>query len=475
MAEANIFELAELGSKADAEKNRQAGEFARLGVDPPAEANINVFQRAEAALAKEPKKESPKEDEPGLMRKLLGMVKESALPGLLGMGGGALGLASPIPGGALMGEAVGSGLGEQINQWTGITEPSKTNVGIAAAVGPAGRVIGPVLKGGGGLLMKMFGKRDIVADLAEGLLKKELLPKVASSALYNKAEQQAAGLITPSKETARAVTDIVEKEVAAMPTEVRGEILKAVGPLKDYFHPPGTPGSSQVTSVLDQYGKPVVKQIAAVPSKGAAKVPAEELMAGVRRLRFQASKAFKDENMDLYRSIDSVRMAILDDLEKSGVPAVRQASKAYRKELAVEELGMIARKARPFKEWKDALDESKLFAKSFDQGEKAQIERILKKIAWVSPTGGSGSIGRAIAAGAGYHFGDTTTAFAAFFAPEVMEKILGTPLGRNMAEKILGDSTWRSAGKYGVPQAARLAALQTFGRGLMGQGSEQTQ
>ncbi len=402
---------------------------------------------------------------PSWIKSLLKAAGQSALPTAGAIGGAALGAAIPIPGGTLIGESLGGGLGEQINQWAGFTEPSKTNVAINAATGPLSRALGPILKGAGGTAMKIFGKRDLVNDIAEGVLKKELLPKVGSQALYNRAEQQAAGLVTPSRETARTVNNMVNKEINAMPTEVRDEVLKAIGPLKDYFQIPGRATVTQPTGLINQAGQPIMKTIPGVASK-IADVPAKEMMDGVARLRFQASKAYEAGNMGLYHSLDNVRSSVLNDLENSGVPAIKKAAQAYRKEMAVEELGMIARKPRPFKEWKDALDESKLFAKSFDPGEKAQIQRILKKISWVSPSGGSGHIGRAIATGAGFEAGGPMAAAAAFIAPEAMEKLLGTKFGRNMAEKILGESAWRGAEKYTGTQAARLAALQMFARGL---------
>lgn len=402
---------------------------------------------------------------PGWLSPIINMTKEQALPTGLGMlgayGGNAVG--GPIVGG--IGESVLSGVGEGINQMTGITPRSNTAIGLQMAAGPLGRVIGPAAKKGGEIAMKMFGTRELVAGAANGYLEKMLLRGPGSQALYSEAEKQAAGLITPSKSTAKVVTGIVDKELAAMPTEVRQEILNAVGPLKEYFNIAGTPASQVPTGILSAAGKPIMRKIPGTAAR-IADVPATEMMDGVARLRISANKAFESGNTPLYRAINDVRSSIMDDLVDSGVPAVKKAAAAYRKEMAVEELSQIVRQPRPYKEWKDAIAESKFFSKSFDPGEKAQIDRILKKIAWVSPTGGGGHIGKTISTGLGYHLGKGLGGFFGFLAPEAVQALLGTPFGRNMAEKILGESAWRGAAKYTGTQAARLAALQLFARGL---------
>jgi hypothetical protein len=89
-----------------------------------------------------------------------------------------------------------------------------------------------------------------------------------------------------------------------------------------------------------------------------------------------------------------------------------------------------------------ASKSDRLFKGTFNASELADIGRVLNKMSTVTPSGGSGVIGRAVLAGAGSTISSnpiTSMAGAATgaFVPEVAAKLLATNWGRRAIEKNL--------------------------------------
>lgn len=447
MAEPNIFELADLDAKADKEKGRQALEFKRLGVEPPAEANLNVFHQAAAELAKEPKKE----DEKGLLSRAFGMVRGAApstIGALLGAAGGA---ASPIPGGTLIGESLGGMGGEWLGQKMGWSDPSKLSIALSGAAPGLGKLVAPAWQLAKEGVISTIASRPLVAQAAEGLLKKWLNPAAKAADLYEQAGKLTMQI--PADKTFGALDDVLKKEINRAPTEIRERILEAVRPLRNYFQAPTQSVTQAATPVLPK-GKSL-----AVP----------ELMEEVQRLRSWASKAYQAGDDKFANVINSIRASMLDDLEKGGAGVVKEASRAYRKEMALEDLGRMIAKNEPGTKIRDFARSNPLFKGAFDAKEMALIDKVAKKVTFVAPTGGSGVIGRAITTGAGFGAGGVWGAVIGAAGPEAVRKMLASPKGQRFIEKTL-------EGGYSLgPEYA--AAMAAFARGLaaqaVGTGGEQ--
>lgn len=440
MAEAGIFELADLDMKADKEKERQAAEFSRLGVAPPKDANIDVFQQAAAELKKEGSAKSPEtpQEQGGLIQSMLSFGKRSALPMLGGLAGGAGG--AMLGGwGAIPGEMIGSGLGEKANQMLGITEPSKLDIGISTLAPGVGRALKPVAKGLATAAVKTFGTREFVSEAAGSLLNKWLGPRVPSSVLYRQAEEL--GQIIPASSTGDTIRNIVQSEIKRAPTEVRSDILTVINPLRKFF-----PDAS----------------------KGVRGMSVADMMEESQRLRGMAAKAYEAGSEKLGLTIDRVRQAMLSDLESQGADVVREASTAYRKEMALERLGSLLSKPHPTSKIKDFAKNNSLFSGAFDETEKAQILRIARKLETVTPSGASGIVGQIATTAGGGELGGLGGAAAGYFTPKMIQALLATKFGRDMTEKLLAGSYQAGGPGY--------AALAMFARGMLGQvGTDQQQ
>lgn len=352
-----------------------------------------------------------------------GMAKKAALP----LAGGAAGLyaggAVAGPMGAVVGESIGGGLGEVANQAFGINEPSLAEIGLAMAAGPVMRGVVGGLKTVGGAVLKAAGGRQAIAEIAEGLTQKLFAPVITSEDLFAQAASKG-NITVPATKTAQAITDTLRAEAKRAPTAVKESIEKALGPLQQFYQP--MPGVSSAHSAAD-------------------------LAVEAKRLRSMSSDAFKSGNNDLGHTLSNVRNAIFDDAAKSGVPEMREAVKAYRREAAVEELQSVIRNANPLKAYKDLQQKNALFRNVFSDSEQEQISGILKKMATVSPSGFSGVMGRGISTVAGQQAGGVMGGIAGFIAPEIAGGIIATKAGRNMMEKLLAGNTWDA------PKAAALA------------------
>lgn len=383
-----------------------------------------------------------------------------SLPVAGSIGGTALGTAFPILGPATpaVGESLGSGLGEGLAQATGLSEPSKAAIAMAMAAGPLGRSVKPLWQGAKEMGVKLFAGRDAVAEAAESLLKKWLNPAVPAQALYDAAAGTKA--MIPYGETNRVVSDILQKEVGRLPLSTQKEIIDVLQPIEKYIQPKNIPAKAAVkgpSSVLDAQGNPIMKVVqAAQPAKSIPghTAPVADAMAEVRRLRLESSRAYDAKNSDLGNAINKVRSALLDDLERSGVPEVRQASKAYRKEMAIDNLAREIAKPTPGTKIADYARKDPLFKGAFSQAEMEQINRLARKLSYVVPSGSSGLMGRIGTTLGGEVLGGPGGAIAGFLGPELIHNLIATPYGRGVTERILAGSL-----KPGPKEAAILASV----------------
>lgn len=301
----------------------------------------------------------------------------------------------------------------------------------------------PLLQGAKESIVKTFGTRAGVSEAAEGLLKKWLLPNVDAATLY--AQGEGMHVAVPVNETLASIDKIVKKEARQAPTEIKKELLDALEPLQKYFVGP----APRVGKSID--------------------VP--DLMTEVARLRNLSSNAFKAGKTDLGNALNDVRASMLNDLEKNGAGVVKEAASAYRKEMAIEHLAEQIARPNPGVKLRDYARKDKLFEGAFpDPRERAQIDRIVKKLETVAPSGGAGIVGKIATTTAGTLMGTpggpaghAVGMAAGYIAPEYIRTLLASPRGRDFMEKVLAD-TYRPAGNKVASNIGNV--LSIFARGL---------
>jgi hypothetical protein len=300
----------------------------------------------------------------------------------------------------------GAGLGEYANQKLGITEESAAQVGLAMAAPAAFRTAAQIGKGLVGGIVKSFGGRQLVAQAAESLFGKTLAPAVGSAELAGATK----GVTTPiaTGSIATKIADIERVEAAQADTAVKKEILDSIAPLKDYVR------------------------------SGSA--PADALHTEITRVGSMIRQAYDAGKSDLGRTLTGLKNSMYEAFDQSGVPEVRQFAQAYRKEEAIKDLGNIAGKAKPVQAFADRLKDDKLFAGSFSDAEKEQINRVLNRVSTATFSGFSGIAGRAaVGFGLGDLGGATVGIVGAAAVPELVGQALATRPGRALLEKVLAD------------------------------------
>jgi len=469
----NVFEVADYEEKTAGEKARQADRAGELGYESTADIKPNVFQKAAAELAKENKTPGMPGKLPSnlnAMRRRLGM-QQTAVDGEGGEGfakkaydfiGGRTGIGAT--GGAILGTALGpstgglsllipalaAGGGGALGALTEGKSPIKEGLKeglMQGAGGVAGKGLKPAWQFAKESVMKTFGSRELVSEAAESLLKKWLSPATKAADLY--AIGQGMQHAIPPIETTRVVDDLIQHEIGRVPLDTQKEIMSVLKPLERFYQPRTASGQRYFV---------------------AQEVP--DFMAEVRRLRLEATRAFKADNSDLGNAINKVRGAMLDDMEAHGAGVVKEASKAYRKEMAIEDLAREMARPSPGTKIKDFARKHPLFDKAFSPAEKAQIDRIVKKVAFVAPSGASGVLGKiATTTAGGVAMGPLGGIFG-YVAPEYIRTLLASPTGRNFMEKTL-------EGNYRMGQGRVVQSIgplwSIFARGLMRGGEPETE
>jgi hypothetical protein len=353
---------------------------------------------------------------------LVGQAAKGIIPTAGMIGGAALG-APAGPFGAIAGGGAGSALGEVVNQSLGITEPSLGQVALAGAAPGIGAGIMGLGRHALGIAAKMFGGRQVIASQAGAVAGKVFGPPTASEVLYNRvAQSNNVPVATQNLNT--TLKNLLQEEKLNLQT----------------------PESKAIVATL-------VDLSAAASSAGGNTV--KQAAIAVRDLQHAASLAYKDKGR-LGEVLTQVRNAVLDDVDDAAVPALREASKAFRREMAVKDLEGIIHKAKPLDEWDKMVRTNKLFTKSFSEAEREQIRTMMTRLTQVAPSGSSGVMGRAMTTLAGAHLGGAAGAVLGAIPSDITAYALSTAGGRRFLGKLLVGNVW---------DAPKAAALATFVRG----------
>lgn|SRR5262245_2797455 len=411
-------------------------ELERGGVPPPP-AGFELETRT-------PTKPEEVSGPQGLMSRAFSTARGMAPSIAGGMGGGAAGAAigtmiAPGPGtaaGALIGEMLGGGGGEYLSQKLGWSEPSGASIALSAAAPGIGKAVKPAWQFAKELGVKSLASRPLVAEAAESLLKKWLSPAATSESLRQAAASTRA--MIPTNSTAKAVDDLLKVEINRMPLPTQERLKEVLQPLANF------------STVARGKGFQIVR----TQNVGDA-------MADVRRLASEARTAFSgaNPNNELGHALNKVRNSLLDDLERAGVPEVREAAKAYRKEAALEELGRLMGKSEPGTKIRDFARDNPMFKGAFTPKEMDLIDQISKKVTFVAPTGGAGVLGRLATMTTGGFAGGPWGVLLGAAGPEGIRTLLSSAKGQQFIERTL-------AGNYRLgPEWAAAAAM--FARGLV--------
>lgn len=394
------------------------------------------------------------------------------IPILAGAGGGALGKMTEKD--ATVKDALGSGAKEGL---------------LNAAFTGGARVIPAAKKLTEAGLMKMFATRANAAEAGEGLLKRLIMPKVKAEELYESARKINKSL--PVSETLSTLERIVTEEGPRAPTKIHKEILEELDPLRKYFVEPAPAIPSSIVA-QKAAAPPPIKEIKMgenpgikafmekqepppfvgppappppPPPRAGKSMKVADVMTEVERLRTSTSEAFKAGKTHLGNALNDVRASMLNDLEKNGAGIVKEAATSYRKEMAFEKLASKIAKSEPLTKIAELERNDKLFKDVFTPPEKEQIDRIVKKIATVAPTGASGVLGRILTGGMGAALGlplasvggPVVGALGSHVATEWIRDMFASPAGRKYIEKVLDAEikfgTSRIAGNVGAATA----------------------
>ena len=475
----NVFELAELDEKGDAEKSRQAARAGEAGYESVDKLpKGNVFEQAAKEIAKERTDKPPEKlpSELNLMRRRLGMGETGVESGedagksfprkiydFMGQRTGIGATAGSIAGVALAPSsgftsllipALLAGAGGAVGAATEGKSPLKEGLvqgGMQAAFHGLGAAAKPAKQFGELSAAKTFAGRAAASEASESLFKKKFTPAEAASELYNKAA--ATGAVVPLGETASTVSGLLTAQTNRLPLSSKAELQKTLKPLKNFITPSGGKGKTQYLVAQD----------------------VKDTIADVESLSTEANTAFKDGKTQLGRALRDVRNSMLNDLDAVGVPEVREASKNWRRVKAIEELSEQIAKPFPGIKLRQAYRDNKLFDADFTKPEREQIDRIVGKLEHFTASGGAGVLGKTITAGAGAAIGAATGlpfaheigAGIAYVGAEKFRALLSSPAGRQFLERVLDDSYKTGGGKV-VKSIGPV--LSIFARGLMSGG-----
>lgn len=248
--------------------------------------------------------------------------EQAALPAALSTTGTLLGgLAGP--GTALTLEAAGGGIGEAINQAVGISEPSMTQIGLAASAGPAfqllrtgAKFLGPMTKGA--RLLNRFAFED-----AESLMQR-FVPERAAQELF-KVVDVASDPISMSR-TMKALNGTEASEGLIQQLSSRASpppILKKLTKLRDKIAQ--STDSSLVPKELQRELEALGEQISRLEKQGGSGL-------GAVKKTFNAMIADLDDVVEKADRIRNPRSAL-------GAAALQEARRATLRAKSVDELG----------------------------------------------------------------------------------------------------------------------------------------
>src|SRR3990167_7387498 len=219
----DIFDLIDLGQKADVETGRQRDESASLAARPKNKVDIDIFDqvartpqggRSEAMLRNPPTSSTGE-----VMSKVGEFAKKSALPTAGGLIGGAAGTLAGPGWGNVIGAGLGGAAGEALNQYFGITEPSATDIAISA-VAPVGfRGAAQAAKSAKPLLKAVPGVSDVLKQPVVQQMKElpaKFLPAQSSRELYAELASQPEAMVKFPK-TIAMMENMAQREERLIP------------------------------------------------------------------------------------------------------------------------------------------------------------------------------------------------------------------------------------------------------------------
>lgn len=362
--------------------------------------------------------------------------------------GAALGGMSPMPGGAAMGAMAGEGL----NQLTGVTEPSLTQIGLQGFLPAAASAVTNT----GRTLLRMSGARG-----AEAL--NTLAPQHAAEMLGKMQPY------LPSKFYFKMAT----QDKAEIPlTKTEGVLQGLIDDLK------------MASGGIQSHQAPVLKYLEGLQQKIIGRptgIPASELQAELNGLGelVKSSRRQGGPGEKSYKQVYSKLMTDLDtaaDTANLGLPAaqaLKAARDTFRREATLDEIGTAVTNAvktkqgvptEPFNaaEVIRSLKKNEMFVKAFSIDERKEIYdtfKLLNRIPGLSPGAGqsfgsgqfwkkAGTIGTASAIGGGMGGVPGATAGAALGAivPPIAETArnlsiaMQTRVGRGLLKTLLTNS-----------------------------------
>lgn len=387
-------------------------------------------------------------------------AQTAAVPTAFSIGGGTLGgLVAGGPG-AVAGEAIGGGLGEAMNQLSGLTEPSLTQIGLSALAGPAfqalrvgGKLIPPSTRGA--RLLNRFGFED-----AESLMAR-FVPEDAAKVLFPIVERATEKI--PMTRTLRVLDGTAQAEGLLRRLSTRSSpprVLKALQRVRDLIaqDPAGiTPRALQ--NELETVGEAIRSMEKKGGSGlGAVKQTFNAMMADLDHIVKTADDAVGAAALQGARKA-TLRAKTVDEISESinrhFIPKQGQgADRSFNAAAVVREI-----EANPF------------FTKAFSEAEQHEIKDILLKINTIpglpstqaqklgqglfggrvgSFTAGGAGLGSAAemlttggVTGAGASLGGGAGAMTALIIPvnesrKVIAKALAMPAGRQFLLNSLG-------------------------------------
>ncbi len=360
-------------------------------------------------------------------------AKQAALPTIGSAGGMMLG-APGGPAGMLIGESAGGALGELTNQILGITEPSKTAIGLsAAAPGVA---------------------RGAFALAREGLRRGAKYLPGAGVAAQEQAVQAARQL--PGKITVERPAEEIFDEIASTGTNplvpVSG-LERAIAKLEaeEAKVSAASLKNKSITSMIEDF-----REVIRANQGG---IPFEELRANLKRINAKVRDTRQADN-ELHGAYKLVRGGIQEDLGRAaqaGTPEAKllgEANRAYRKESASEELGELVESAITTRSdgfvslnpgrLLDKIRKDEYLQKSMDPSELAAIRDALHQMTQLpklpAQAGAQFGSGRVVGRGAvGYAAMGELGAAAAAYGPQLIARALMTDRGRTTITRLMSE------------------------------------
>jgi hypothetical protein len=403
--------------------------------------------------------------------KLSTLTKQSAAPMAGQVAGQVVGRRFGGKPGELVGETVGSVAGEAFNQATGITEPSVTQLGMAAAAPITGRGVAKGIEKAVPAVAKRLPGAAVEIQ-KEGVtqaraISTPYMPRVPSEKLYEQIERLNPRIDASGMQ--QAANELLLTEVR-VPGSLQGPVKKVAEDLIDL--------------VQQHQGQ----------------VPFQELRAIMRRVGQRTGVVQGLEATEVRGAFKTLKGAIADDLDvaasTSGKSAgraaglLKRANETYRKEQAVGELTDVIEGAvnkgrsdllesfNPAKALKEIADNDFL-RKSFTPKEIGEIQAALRGLKGLPslppPSGeaavGSGrvlgrlatgatlgaTVGGAVAGPVGSGIGSAAGMFAAQRTHELIAHAVSTDTGRRVLMKMV-------RAKGGMLDDRSLAILAQFGR-----------